>query len=262
MAGKSVGHLGRRLAGWEACSTGQARCLSYDGMHDPAISVIVPLYNEEENVPILQSELRAALNGFDHEIIFVDDGSADQTLERIETAPNIRVIRFEKNTGQSAAIYAGLKVARGAILVLIDGDLQNDPRDIPKLLDEISRGADLVCGYRAQRQDTRVKRLTSRIANAVRSRYTKDGVRDTGCTLKAMRKECLRALVPFKGMHRFIPALVKGAGYRLVEIPVNHRPRRFGQTKYGLGNRAVRATVDMFGVRWLLSRRLNYKIRE
>ena len=228
----------------------------------PAVSVIVPLYNEEENVPILQAELRAALRGVDHEFIFVDDGSADRTVERIEVAPNLRVIHFEKNAGQSAAIYAGLQAARGAILVLIDGDLQNDPADIPKLVGEVSRGADLVCGYRAQRRDTRVKRLTSRIANAVRSRYTKDGVRDTGCTLKAMRRECVGALVPFKGMHRFIPALIKDAGYRLVEIPVNHRPRRFGQTKYGLGNRAVRATIDMFGVRWLLSRRLNYKIRE
>ena len=235
----------------------------YDPTTDsPAVSVIVPVYNEEENVPILQAELRAALRAIDHEFIFVDDGSADHTVERIEAAPNLRVIRFEKNAGQSAAIYAGLQAARGAILVLIDGDLQNDPADIPKLVGEISRGADLVCGYRAQRRDTRVKRLTSRIANAVRSRYTKDGVRDTGCTLKAMRRECVSALFPFKGMHRFIPALIKDAGYRLVEIPVNHRPRRFGQTKYGLGNRAVRATVDMFGVRWLLSRRLNYKIRE
>src|SRR2546423_8039272 len=144
----------------------------------------------------------------------------------------------------------------------MDGVLQNDPADIPKLVGEISYGADLVCGYRAQRRDTRVKRLTSRIANAVRSRYTKDGVRDTGCTLKAMRRECVGALVPFKGMHRFIPALLKGAEYRLVEIPVDHRPRRFGQTKYGFGSRALRATMDMFGVRWLLSRRLNYKIRD
>jgi dolichol-phosphate mannosyltransferase len=228
----------------------------------PKVSVIVPLYNEEENVPILQAELRAALRGVDHEFIFVDDGSVDRTVERIEVAPNLRVIRFERNAGQSAAIYAGLQAARGAVLVLIDGDLQNDPADIPKLVGEISRGADLVCGYRAQRRDTLVKRLTSRIANAVRSRYTKDGVRDTGCTLKAMRRECVAVLFPFKGMHRFIPALIKDAGYRLVEIPVNHRPRRFGQTKYGLGNRAVRATIDMFGVRWLLSRRLNYKIRE
>ena len=228
----------------------------------PAVSVIVPVYNEEENVPILQAELRSALRGVDHEFIFVDDGSADRTVERIEAAPNLRVIRFERNAGQSAAMYAGLQAARGSILVLIDGDLQNDPADIPRLVSEISSGADLVCGYRALRRDTRVKRLTSRIANTVRSRYTKDGVRDTGCTLKAMRRECVDALVPFKGMHRFIPALIKDAGYRLVEIPVNHRPRRFGQTKYGLGNRAVRATIDMFGVRWLLSRRLSYKIRE
>jgi dolichol-phosphate mannosyltransferase len=226
------------------------------------VSVIVPVYNEEENVPILQAELRAALRAIDHEVIFVDDGSADRTVERIEAAPNLRVIRFEKNAGQSAAMYAGLQASRGAILVLIDGDLQNDPADIPKLIDQILQGADLVCGYRALRRDTRVKKLTSRIANTVRSRYTKDGVRDTGCTLKAMRRECVSALVPFKGMHRFIPALIKDAGYRLVEIPVNHRPRRFGQTKYGLGNRAVRATMDMFGVRWLLSRRLKYKIRE
>jgi dolichol-phosphate mannosyltransferase len=227
----------------------------------PAVSVIVPLFNEEENVSILQSELNATLGGIDHEIIFVDDGSVDRTVERIVTAPNIRVVRFGKNTGQSAAIYAGLEAARGAIAVLIDGDLQNDPADIPRLLAEIDRGADLVCGYRAQRKDTLVKRLTSRIANFVRSRFTKDGVRDTGCTLKAMRCECANVLVPFKGMHRFIPALVKAAGYRLVEVPVNHRPRRFGHSKYGLGNRALRATIDMFGVRWLLSRRLNYKIR-
>ena len=228
----------------------------------PALSVVVPLYNEEANVLILQEELRAALNGLDYEIIFVDDGSVDRTAERIEAAGNIRLIRFEKNSGQSAAIYAGLTTARGATLVIIDGDLQNDPADIPKLLAEIARGADLVCGYRLKRRDTLVKRATSRIANAVRSRYTKDGVRDTGCTLKAIRRECVSTLLPFKGMHRFIPALVKAAGYRLVEVPVNHRPRRFGQSKYGLGNRALRATIDMFGVRWLLSRRLNYKIRE
>ena len=227
-----------------------------------AVSVVVPLFNEEENVPILQSELRAALSGLDYEIVFVDDGSVDHTVEQIETAPNIRVIRFEKNTGQSAAIYAGLQAARGATAVLIDGDLQNDPADIPRLLAEIARGSDVVCGYRVKRKDTALKRLTSRIANAVRSRFTKDGVRDTGCTLKAIRRECVSALVPFKGMHRFIPALIKGAGYRLVEIPVNHRPRRFGESKYGLGNRALRATIDMFGVRWLLARRLNHKIRE
>jgi dolichol-phosphate mannosyltransferase len=227
----------------------------------PEISVVVPLFNEEENVPILQAELMAALSGLDYEIIFVDDGSVDRTVERIAFKPQIRLIQFERNAGQSAAMYAGLQSARGETAVLIDGDLQNDPADIRKLLAEIERGADLVCGYRAQRKDTFVKRVSSRVANFVRSRFTKDGVRDTGCTLKAMRRECIDALLPFKGMHRFIPALVKGAGYRLVEVPVNHRPRKFGQSKYGLGNRALRATTDMFGVRWLLSRRLDYKRR-
>jgi len=228
----------------------------------PAVSVVVPLYNEEENAPLLQAELATALSGLAHEVIFVDDGSTDQTVSRLTKAPEIRILQFEKNAGQSAAMYAGANAARGDVVVLIDGDLQNDPADIPRLLAEIERGADLVCGYRAQRKDTLVKRLTSRIANFVRSRFTKDGVRDTGCTLKAMRRECVRTLIPFKGMHRFIPALVKGAGYRLVEIPVNHRARKFGQSKYGLGNRAVRATVDMFGVRWLLSRQLDYRVRD
>jgi len=228
----------------------------------PAVSVVVPVFNEEENVSILQSELRAALSGLDYEIVFVDDGSTDRSAEKIEIAPNIRILRFERNTGQSAALYAGIRAAHGETIVMIDGDLQNDPADIPRLLEQISRGADLVCGYRAKRKDTITKRMTSRIANFVRSRFTKDYVHDTGCTLKAMRRECADALVPFKGMHRFIPALIRGAGYRLVEIPVNHRPRRFGQTKYGFGSRALRATVDMFGVRWLLSRRFNYKIQD
>src|SRR5205814_9717453 len=158
-------------------------------------------------------------------------------------------------------VSAWMHATRRAVAVLIDDVLKYDPEDIPMLLAEIERGADLVSGYRAQRKDTVVKRITSRVANFVRSRFTKDGVRDTGCTLKAMKCECIGALVPFKGMHRFIPALVKGAGYRLVEVPVNHRPRKFGQSKYGLGNRAWRATRDMFGVRWLLSRRLNYRVR-
>jgi glycosyltransferase involved in cell wall biosynthesis len=225
-------------------------------------SVVVPLYNEEESVAILQRELTEALSGLDYEIIFVDDGSEDKTVAQIAPDPRIRVLRFEKNVGQSGAIFAGLRTIRSDVAVLIDGDLQNDPADIPRLLAEISRGADLVCGYRAQRKDTLLKRVSSRIANFVRSRFTRDRVRDTGCTLKAMRRDCIGALVPFKGMHRFIPALVKGAGYQIIEVPVNHRARRFGHSKYGLGNRALRATVDMFGVRWLLSRRLDYKLRE
>ncbi len=229
----------------------------------PALSIVIPLYNEEENVPILQRELTAALAGTDYEIVFVDDGSKDATVARIaaDAEGRVRVLRFERNAGQSAAMYAGLHAARGRVAALLDGDLQNDPADIPKLVAEIERGAaDLVCGYRARRKDTVVKRITSRVANFVRSRFTRDGVRDTGCTLKAMRKECVSALVPFVGMHRFIPALVKGAGFKLVEMPVNHRARQYGVSKYGLGNRALRATVDMFGVRWLLSRQLRYRV--
>lgn len=226
----------------------------------PDISVVVPVYNEEENVALLQREIETALFGRNFEIVFVDDGSRDATAEKIQRDSHTRVLRFEKNTGQSAATYAGLKSARGDIVILMDGDLQNDPADIPRLLQAMSQ-ADLVCGYRANRKDTAVKRATSRVANFVRSRFTGDGVRDTGCGMKAMKRECVSAIIPFKGMHRFVPALVRGAGYHLVEVPVNHRPRQFGSSKYGLGNRAIRATVDMFGVRWLLSRRFSYRIR-
>ncbi|HWL51704.1 MAG TPA: glycosyltransferase family 2 protein [Chthoniobacteraceae bacterium] len=227
----------------------------------PAVSVIIPLYNEQDNMETLQCELHEALRGLAYEIIFVDDGSRDETVARVEKRPDVRLLQFERNAGQSAAMYAGLHAARGEVLVLLDGDLQNDPADIGRLLAEIEKGADLVCGYRARRRDTVVKRITSRVANFVRSRFTRDGVRDTGCTLKAMRRDCRNALVPFYGMHRFIPALIKGAGHHLVEIPVNHRPRTAGVSKYGLGNRAIKATVDMFGVRWLLSRQVQYRVK-
>ncbi len=226
------------------------------------ISVVVPLYNEEDNVAALQMQIESALAGRDFEVVFVDDGSKDQTVARIRPEKHIRVIRFQSNAGQSAAMYAGMHAARGKVIALMDGDLQNDPADLGRLLDEIEKGADLVCGYRARRKDTMVKRITSRVANTVRSRFVGDGVRDTGCSLKAMRKECVQALVPFYGMHRFIPALVKGAGFHIVEVAVNHRPRTAGVSKYGLGNRAIKATVDMFGVRWILSRQLRYKAEE
>jgi dolichol-phosphate mannosyltransferase len=228
----------------------------------PDFSVVVPLYNEVENIPALQSEIQVALEGRRYELILVDDGSTDGTAERVAGGSNIRLLRFAKNAGQSAAMLAGMKAAVAPVIVLLDGDLQNDPVDIPKLLGEIERGADLVCGYRVKRQDSGMKKITSRVANFVRSRFVGDGVRDTGCTLKALRHECVAALVPFKGVHRFIPALIKSAGFRVVEIPVSHRPRRFGFSKYGLGNRAVRATLDMIGVRWLQTRRLDYTLHE
>lgn len=227
----------------------------------PAVSVVIPLYNEEDNIAELQRELAAALAGVDHELILVDDFSTDATLSRITRGPGVRVIEFAKNTGQSAAMYAGIHAATGDVIVLLDGDRQNDPADIPKLLTAIEQGADLACGYRANRKDTNFKRVQSRIANFVRSRFTGDGVRDTGCTLKAMRRDCREALVPFYGMHRFIPALIKGMGYKLAEVPTNHRPRVAGVSKYGFGNRAWKATCDMFAVKWLLSRQIQIRIR-
>ncbi len=208
------------------------------------------------------TEVAAALKGIDFELVLVDDGSKDATVSRIPKEPWIRVLLLEKNTGQSAAMYAGIMAARGEIIALIDGDLQNDPADIPLLLAEIEKGADLACGYRAKRQDTTFKKIQSRIANFIRSRFVHDGVRDTGCTLKAMRRDCRHALFPFTGMHRFIPALIKGAGHSVVELPVNHRARVHGVSKYGFGNRALRATLDMLGVKWLVSRRYSVRVSE
>lgn len=228
----------------------------------PELSIVVPLYNEEDNVVEMQQQIDAALVGRDYELVLVDDGSKDQTLTRIQPGSRVRVIVFDKNSGQSAAMHAGIYGAKGAVIVTLDGDLQNDPADIPALVAKLDDGFDLVCGYRAKRKDTPFKRLQSRIANFVRSRFVGDHVRDTGCTLKAMRRDCREALLLFNGMHRFIPALIRNMGWRVTEMPVNHRPRIHGVSKYGFGNRALRATMDMFGVRWLNSRRTRYVIRE
>jgi dolichol-phosphate mannosyltransferase len=182
----------------------------------PAISIIVPLYNEQDNVVELQRQMDVALSAYDYELVLVDDGSTDETVARVQPGPRVRLLKMAKNSGQSAAMHAGIYAARGDAIVMLDGDLQNDPLDIPTLLNKLNEGEgyDLVCGYRAKRKDTPFKRIQSRIANAVRSRFVGDGVRDTGCTLKAMRKECREALLPFNGMHRFIPALIASLGYR------------------------------------------------
>lgn len=230
----------------------------------PAISVVVPLYNEEDNVVEMQQQIDKVLGGRDYELVLVDDGSKDQTLARVQRGERVRVIVFEKNSGQSAAMHAGIYAALGDVIVTLDGDLQNDPADIPAMIAKLDEngGYDLVCGYRAKRKDTTFKRLQSRIANFVRSRFVGDHVRDTGCTLKVMRRDCREALLLFNGMHRFIPALIRNMGWRVTEMPVNHRARIHGVSKYGFGNRALRATMDMFGVRWLNSRRTRYVIRE
>jgi glycosyltransferase involved in cell wall biosynthesis len=225
------------------------------------LSLVIPLYNEEDNVAPLQDELAAALKGVDYELILVDDCSSDRTLERIQRGPRVRVIEFEKNTGQSAAMYAGIVAAKGDVLVTMDGDRQNDPADIARMLEKLNEGYDLVCGWRVKRQDNLSKKVSSRIANFVRSRFTRDGVHDTGCSLKVMRRECRDALFLFRGMHRFIPALVKGLGFKITELPVNHRPRTAGVTKYGFGSRAWKATCDMLAVRWFLSRQLKLRVR-
>ena len=225
------------------------------------LSLVIPLYNEEDNVAPLQDELAAALRGQDYELILVDDCSSDKTLERIQRGPGVRVIEFEKNTGQSAAMYAGIMAAKGDIIVTMDGDRQNDPADIAPMLGKLGEGYDFVCGWRMKRQDNFSKKLSSLIANFVRSRFTRDGVHDTGCSLKVMRRECRDALFLFRGMHRFIPALVKGHGCKITELPVNHRPRTAGVSKYGFGSRAWKATCDMLAVRWFLSRQLKLRVR-
>ena len=226
----------------------------------PKLSIVVPLFNEQDNVPKLQAEIAAALQGLvDYELILVDDGSTDETPSRVQEDERVRLIRFERNRGQSAAMHSGFAAARGEWIAMLDGDLQNDPADLPAMLQRLQEGWDLVCGYRAKRRDTLFKRLQSRIANAIRRRFVGDCVRDTGCTLKVMRAPCREALPLFHGMHRFIPALIGGMGWRVTEMPVNHRPRVHGVSKYGFGNRAWRATMDMFGVRWLNRRREVYR---
>ncbi len=223
----------------------------------PDLSVVIPLYNEAGNLAPLQAELDRALAGLAWELVLVDDGSTDGTRKAITWAPHVRVIAMAQNSGQSAAMYIGIQAARGRLIALLDGDMQNDPADIPRLIESLRQtGASLVCGYRANRRDTWSKKVASRIANFVRSRFTGDGVRDTGCTLKVMKQECRDALVPFFGMHRFLPALIKGAGHPIAEVAVHHRARAYGVSKYSVAGRAVKATMDMFGVKWLISRRL------
>ncbi len=224
-------------------------------MPTPELSVIVPFYNEAENVGELLREIRAACPGA--EIVAIDDGSTDGTTELLHSEPGIRTVFFPANRGQSAALYAGLRQARGRICVMLDGDGQNDPADIPALVAALAQ-ADLACGWRRNRRDTWNRRAASRIANRVRRAFLNDGIRDTGCSLKALRREHVDLLVPFNGLHRFIPALLRNAGLRLVEVPVNHRPRLRGVSKYTIGGRALRGIRDLFGVSWLLKRQIRF----
>ena len=238
-------------------------------MNQPDLSVVFPVYNEEENIPILLREIAAALEGrgWTYEIVAVDDGSTDRSLAVLEESragyPMLRVLPFEKNAGQTAALDAAWRGARGRLVVSLDADLQNDPADIPAMIAKLeASGADMVAGVRVNRRDTWSRKMQSRIGNGVRNWITGDDITDTGCSLKLVKREAIDRVRLFTGMHRFLPTLVRYAGYRVVEMPVNHRARQFGQSKYGAMNRAFRGLVDCFAVRWMGKRMLNYKVRE
>lgn len=225
------------------------------------LSIVIPVYNEVESLPALATELDTTLRvlGRSAEIIFVDDGSTDGSdgvLRQLARADHrVRVIRFARNAGQSSAFYAGLQACRGRYVATMDADLQNDPRDLTVLWGCLAH-CDAAVGWRSRRRDGWLRRLSSRVANAVRRTVTGHAVHDSACSLRLMRRECIDAIPPFDGMHRFVPTLVQLAGYRVIEVPVTHRRRRFGCSKYGIRNRAARAFADLLAIRWMMSRRL------
>lgn len=238
-------------------------------MPQPDLSVVFPVYNEEENIPLLLREIAAAVEGrgWTYEIVAVDDGSSDRSLEVLRSLkqqyPTLRVLALQKNSGQTAALDAAWRAAQGRLVVSLDADLQNDPADIPAMMQKIEQAnADMVIGVRVNRRDTWSRKMQSRIGNGVRNWITGDQITDTGCSLKLVKKEAVDRVRLFTGMHRFLPTLVRYAGYKVVEMPVNHRPRQFGVSKYGAMNRAFRGLVDCFAVRWMGKRMLNYRVRE
>jgi glycosyltransferase involved in cell wall biosynthesis len=229
----------------------------------PEISVVVPVYDEEDNLPILHQELATALSGSGRswECVYVDDGSRDRSLAvllrlRAQDPRRIRVVQFARNAGQTAALAAGFDHARGEIVITLDADLQNDPADIPALVAKLDEGYDIVAGWRKQRHDGFVlRKLPSRIANRLIAWTTGVGIHDTGCTLKAFRTDLVRNLPIYAEQHRFLPAMSAGSGARVAELVVNHRPRRFGHSKYGQdGERVLASPFDLlcagFGAFW------------
>ena len=218
------------------------------------VSVVIPVFNEEGNILPLAAEFAPVaqlLPGL--EVLFVDDGSRDATPDRLKEAATkfsfVRPMRTTANRGQTAAMLSGLRAATGDVLVTMDGDLQNNPADIPLLVSRIGE-MDVVCGYRAKRRDSWSRRMASRLGNSVRNAFTQDGIRDTGCSLKAFRSSCLAALPPLNGAHRFMPAYFKIHGCRIMELPVDHRPRQHGQSKYTNLKRLPRTLFDLIGFVW------------
>jgi glycosyltransferase involved in cell wall biosynthesis len=237
----------------------------------PWISVVIPVKDERENLLALTDQLIKVLQGREEsrtapfEIIYVDDGSTDGSSEILDRLASehraVAVLHFDRNYGQSAGFAAGFKRSSGALVVTMDGDLQNDPEDIGLLL-PYATDYDLVCGWRTERHDTAIRKLSSRIANAVRSAVTGDRVHDTGCSLKVFRRRVIDRLQLFNGMHRFFPALALMHGFTVTEVPVRHHPRRHGMSKYGVGNRLFRGLYDLMAVRWMQSRVLKYRLKE
>ena len=233
------------------------------------LSVVIPVYNEEASLTPLWSELRVVLAGLGlaFEVVFVDDGSRDRSAEIIRSFRDadrrVRLVRLKTNGGETAATDAGLKAARGGRVVVMDADLQNDPRDIPMLLSHLDQW-DAVTGWRVNRAagDNLLRRVSSRVANGIRNWMSDETIQDSGCTFRAFRRECLRGLVLYRGFHRFIPTLLRMRGYRVLEVPVGHRPRRFGRSKYGILDRALVAFADLLVIRWMKSRLLRYEVVE
>lgn len=223
------------------------------------LSVVIPLLNEEENIPLLYDELKVVLDALndEYEILFIDDGSTDRSLELLRNLQNndshVVVVNFRKNFGQTAAMAAGFDYARGDVIITMDADLQNDPKDIPRLLEQIKAGNDVVTGWRFDRKDAFInRRLPSIIANKIISKVTGVNLHDYGCTLKAFRKEVIKCVKLYGEMHRFIPAIASGMGIDFTEVKVNHRARRFGASKYGI-SRTIRVVLDLMTVKFLLS---------
>ena len=225
------------------------------------ISIIVPVFNEADNILSLTREIVASLEQQPEsfELVFVDDASSDDTADAIAQAgsvcPRVRGLRHAHNAGQSAALWTGFQATQGPILATLDGDLQNDPADLPRLLAALE-SADFVCGVRVRRQDNALRRFSTRVARAARRAFLGMDFQDTGCALRVFRRTVLQHVFPYHGFHRVLPVLVHAAGCRVREMPVNHRPRRAGQSKYGLRNRLGRGLYDLVGLRWYLNRRL------
>jgi dolichol-phosphate mannosyltransferase len=229
----------------------------------PQLSVVIPVFNESGNIRSLIEEIRLALSQrLRYEIVVVDDGSTDETgdelADLLRTNKSLRIQNHECNRGQSTAIRTGVKAACAPIIAILDGDGQNDPADIPALFAalEIAAGVCMVVGDRRRRRDKRIRLVSSRIANAVRSKLLGDGIRDTGCGLKVFYRDDFLELPAFDHMHRFLPALAQRQGGSVQSVPVNHRPRRHGISKYGINNRLWVGIVDLFGVVWLGRRRI------